>query len=301
VKSTKDAAGSLKTKADIAAARAQLEMLFSPDEYICLAASPFDTTTKRLSTITDKDLESAQWFALNPFTPGTTRADHNVCAYRNVLLEMDELDLEEQLSTIEAAGMPFTSCVWSGGKSYHFVISAKQEFETLEAYKIFVQWIYDIFEGVVDTTGRNPSRFTRLAGGYRADKNTLQKLQELRDRVLDDDLNEFMSTHNDAITSAEARREELFIDRIPSDEVEDGLRGRLTLRTREFMTKGARAGGRHKELYYCACDFKNNNYQIDEAISCLEFGAIEKSGLTVPDFLKTIESAYKRAAIAPRM
>lgn len=291
----------MKKKTDVKQARHQLDLLFNPDEYICLASSPYDTAIKRLSEVTDADIQAAQWVALNPFEPGKTRADANVEVFRNILIEMDDISLESQIKTVEAAGLPFTTQVWSGSKSYHYVISFDNPIAGPEAYKTIVEWIYAVFADTVDTTCRNPSRFTRLAGAWRSDKKQLQKLECEGSRLEDKHLDEFLSTHNEEIEASLARKAEILQNRVPTEQVDDGFRGKLTLRTRLFMRSGTHVGGRHKELYYCACDFKNNNYQHDEALELLYFGAIIKAGLTDADFYKTIESAYSRAPIAPRM
>lgn len=278
-------------------ARKQLNLLFEPDEYISLSSNIYDTETYKVSDISDELLLSSNYFTINPFKPGTTRRDDNVSVYRNFLIEMDEYSLAEQRAILVNHNIPFTTWTYSGGKSYHVVISLQNPVKTEEEYRQIGQWIFDVLgEYKVDTTSRNPSRWSRLAGAFRQDKMSVQGLMETKSRVSDDLLEHLFFVHEDLIRTAEEARRPV----LDPDEVSDDFRGKLTMKTRDFIGRGVTQGGRHKTLYFCAADFKNNNYSQLEAVEALRFGAIEKSGLTEAEFYKTIESAYRRAALAPR-
>jgi len=51
------------------------------------------------------------------------RADINVSQFRNFMFEMDNESLEAQGKILESCGIPWTSIIYSGGKSYHVILS----------------------------------------------------------------------------------------------------------------------------------------------------------------------------------
>jgi len=65
----------------------------------------------------------------NPNPEGSRRHSQNVAAYRNFLLESDSMTLQQQRSIIPvlAEVMPIRSIVYSGSKSFHFLISVSDE------------------------------------------------------------------------------------------------------------------------------------------------------------------------------
>lgn len=50
------------------------------------------------------------------------RADLNVSCFRNFLFEMDSIPLDDQLTILNSVDIPFTSLVYSGGKSIHAIL-----------------------------------------------------------------------------------------------------------------------------------------------------------------------------------
>lgn len=150
-----------------------LGVLFDESEYTCFSPDPFET--KLAYVPIEKDI----FFSINPMH--TSRADKNVTAFRNILLECDKMPLDQQIAYIQQK-IPVTSIVYSGGKSYHFIISLVDECSTKKEYDILVRRLHALLPET-DPTTKNPSRFSRLPGVVRPDTGKLQELVYLGSRI----------------------------------------------------------------------------------------------------------------------
>ena len=66
--------------------------------------------------------EAGAWVRINPLD-GNGIEDKNVTDYRNILIECDNLDLNEQIEKLEKIKIPIRALVYSGGKSVHAIIN----------------------------------------------------------------------------------------------------------------------------------------------------------------------------------
>lgn len=274
------------------------------DRDICLSSDCLDTVGVSLKTALSGDIEPKNFFIVNPIKTGRSRTDDNVAEFRNILLEFDSVPLEKQLDLVSEAALPVTTQVYSGGKSFHFIVSLETPMPDIEAYRQLANWLYVIFDGAVDPKCKNPARFSRFPEVFRKDKNRPQTLKWLGNRVSDEELNEFLDLHWEKIEAYEqALREEEEAAHKASEALRakfgDDYRGMLSIRTRKFLGRRQPDRGRHNELYYCASDFKNQNYELEEAIEQL-IPVASYFGLTVSDATRTIKNAYKKAQIRPR-
>jgi len=64
------------------------------------------------------------------------RADHNVICFRNFLLEIDNMPIEQQVEHVRNL-VPVTAIVFSGKKSYHFIISLTEPMPDYDSYMKF--------------------------------------------------------------------------------------------------------------------------------------------------------------------
>ncbi len=148
--------------------------LFEPGESTCFSATPYGTL---LTLVGHEFSHSLQFFSINPLRG--SRCDANVTCYRNILLEFDKLPLGEQLKLIVT--IPHSTVVYSGGKSYHAIISLAEPCSTKDEYDTLVRRIYDRLPDV-DKSTKNCSRFSRTPMALR-DTGALQDLVEVRERV----------------------------------------------------------------------------------------------------------------------
>lgn len=156
-----------------------LQTLFDLGERTCYAYSKYDTYLTPWPRVCTKNDEDSIFFSINPMI--SQRADDNVTCYRNILLEADNMPLEQQIEYVTSK-VPVTSIVYSGGKSYHFIISLADPCSTREEYDILVRRLHKLLPEI-DPTTKNPSRFSRLPGATRPDTQRLQQLLQLNSRI----------------------------------------------------------------------------------------------------------------------
>ena len=157
------------------------------------------------------------FFCVNPLdlqydhrkqAPGTSRSDLNVTDYRNFLFEMDGVSLDRQKEILQKVSDLATTIVYSGGKSYHMIISLADNLgwephtvESVQKYKQLWQCIADRIdevagEKVIDSACKNPARLTRAPGASRNGKvqslihvGKLKTMADLRSAGINPDYN----------------------------------------------------------------------------------------------------------------
>lgn len=185
-----------------AQAIAQLEAMFAPGDYVniitkCtrnnkgkLVPSGYgkqyvrdnlidDIRTKGLErAIGGYNAEAGVWLRVNPMD-GKGISDENVAAFRNALVESDDMPLKDQERMLFELNLPISCITDSGGKSMHAVV--RIEADGRNHYADRVRYLHDECERAgmtIDTANKNPSRLTRLAGVKRGERE--QTLKHLR-------------------------------------------------------------------------------------------------------------------------
>jgi hypothetical protein len=204
-------------------------LLFEPEEGICTG----DVYTNSISL----DPYEAPFFCINPIDRTrdhgfflkdryredvARRADLNVSCFRNFMFEMDGLEVGHQLSIFNKVDIPFSSLVYSGGKSVHAILSVEggacQDCHTLEGvFKYKNLWKrlsakinrtasqlgFSHEEGstsFVDLSCKNPSRLSRYPGVLR-DNGNVQELMFLGNRVSKDEFDRIIDSCPTVISS----------------------------------------------------------------------------------------------------
>lgn len=169
-----------------------------------------------------------EFFAVNPLDPGVDhvhflkdsyeenvgrRADMNVTSFRNFVFEMDSMPYDDQLQIFTKCRIPFSSIVFSAGKSLHAVLCLEKGLdlvphrqESVMSYKAVwerlaaaIDWDakamgYSLPDGkpsFVDSACKNPSRFTRFPNSIRAGKGK-QELLFLGNRMNNDEFEKML-------------------------------------------------------------------------------------------------------------
>lgn len=157
-----------------------LRTLFDDDQQTCFSNTPYGTEIKTAPG------EQDVYFSINAMH--TSRADANVICYRNFLLELDSVPLEQQIQLVTSR-LPVTAITFSGGKSYHFIISLVSPVATEAEYRRIVRGLMEAVPEA-DKATKNPSRLSRLPSALRPDTGLLQELVYLGSRVDLEDLPE---------------------------------------------------------------------------------------------------------------
>tara|TARA_R110000787_G_scaffold51095_1_gene121253 strand:- start:214 stop:2466 length:2253 start_codon:yes stop_codon:yes gene_type:complete len=188
------------------------DVLFDANEHVCFGATKYDTQVFPV----DIGLKEAHsFFTVNPIKAGTTRADYNVSAYRNLMFEIDEdternpIPKEDQITIIKKSKLPLTTLLWSGGKSFHSIVSIADVFvEDKAEYQALWKAIASILNRTAEDLGyslkfdaatKNPSRFTRTAGAVRLhiDKeNEIQKVAKVNRRIAKSEILEWLKSYD---------------------------------------------------------------------------------------------------------
>lgn len=150
--------------------------------------------------VSTKVLPTDLFFSINALNPTTDlapsqpyhnvnrprRADVNVTCFRNFLIEIDTLPLDQQIEYVTSK-VPVTSIVYSGGKSYHFIISLEAPVLNIEQYQVLAKRLHKLLP-LADKSTKNPSRFSRLPFRTRPETGLEQKLVQLNTRVANETL-----------------------------------------------------------------------------------------------------------------
>lgn len=138
----------------------------------------------------------SQFFVLNPLKTLWGRArKEDIQLYRNILLEFDTIPLKRQEDIVQSTNLPFSTQTFSGGKSYHYIISLEDPV-SLEEYREIVGILHNMYY-LADKSCRNPNRLTRTPGAKRLDKNgAVQELVKATARVPNATLDKFLKEDN---------------------------------------------------------------------------------------------------------
>jgi len=266
-------------------------LIFNEGEFTCFGRNKYATHVYDAHTL---QFFNMQYFVINPLHPTIDvegksatgrRADANVMAYRNILVEMDKVPLNKQHELIKTLGMPYSTRLFSGGKSEHFIISLQESLNSKPEYVELAQRIYTALGGedVIDDGNSNPSRFSRFPNATNEKTGNLQKLLEVKHRVPN--------------LAVENWLQSLGVYKLPKKEYSPSIQphkgwvGLPNKFTRYFAMFGPPSVGRHKTLLTAACDYARCNYPIERAISDFRQASLE-SGITEKEFLRHIKNAY---------
>lgn len=196
-----------------------MSLYFDDGEYSCFG----DQYCRKVESL-DKILTARNpaFFSINPldgsfdhaffmkehydyYTP--RRADLNVIKFRNFMFEMDSTPLDVQMEVLTGCGIPWTGIVYSGGKSYHAILSLenglKVDCHTLDGISEYKK-IWDRlrakiefsaggmgYDVKVDVSSKNPSRLSRFPGSVR-DNGNVQSVVYIGTRISEENFNSLL-------------------------------------------------------------------------------------------------------------
>lgn len=170
-----------------------VELLFDEDEEICVSIDKYAYRSVSQNDIRMGSFElisndgskrnfvspsSISLLSVNPIKG--ERNDENCTALRTFMVELDDMGLKDQYAYVKDMKMPYSACVFSGGKSLHYAITLTTPLPSIDIYKFLAEWILKVM-GKADQATKNPSRGIRFPGTIRDGKE--QKLLEIRSRI----------------------------------------------------------------------------------------------------------------------
>jgi RecA-family ATPase len=114
--------------------------------------------------------EQGAWIRINPFIADDfSGTDNSVSSYRHILVEFDKKSKEEQIAIFQQSNLPISLLVDSGGKSIHAWV--RVDAENKEQWEQRRNEVYEyLSDHEPDPQNKNPSRWSRLGGVMRGDK-----------------------------------------------------------------------------------------------------------------------------------
>ena len=243
------------------------ETLFPETDSICMGRTIYDTK------ITGASIDPAyQFFSINSLSG--PRKDANVSNYRNILIEFDTGSIPEQIATLTASRIPYTSLCFSGSKSIHCIISLESPLANEFEYRSLVERIYAKIPGIDKACG-NPSRFSRAPGGNR--NGVEQSLIELHQRIPNKLLLDWLGPAS--------------IAPLIEPRAYSASTGHLSGYTLNFLAFGAPAGTWNQSLFNAVCDMTRQGMQYEQIMGKCE----SITGYLDSRDKSTIKSAFNRA------
>jgi hypothetical protein len=244
--------------------------LFDENDSTCFSTNAYGTGIIRVDSLIFKN--SFNFFSINPMR--ISRKDDNVTKFRNFLLECDELDLAKQKELLKS--IPYSTLVYSGGKSIHAIISLENPLNTKEEYNAVAKALLKKVPEA-DPSTKNPSRFSRVPGAMRG--GVEQKLLEVKERIPNKAFFEWLGP--------------LSIEELVSEQPIYHQSINMSPWTRFYLFAGAQEGQRNSSLFKAACDLFRCGYSVEE----VENMTYEISDLPLSEVRATIKSAYRKVNI----
>lgn len=276
-----------------------INLLFNPTESFCVSPDKFakksinalsdtvylqgnNSKSDKFQAVRASDL---QFVCINPISGA--RTDDNVTAYRSFLLEFDTMSLEDQQKLIDNSELPWSARVFSGNKSYHYIITLDKDLPK-EVWTFYYKWLLNIFPQA-DQSCKNPSRASRFGGNVRKDTGKTMNMI-VKQRVSQDELDAFLSKSPDAKPSARKKREEkVNLDDLPPGFIPPVLKTlKLGYYHPAFQT------GRNQGWFVTACQLAKYGYDEDQCFRALSPFFEEESDFTIDEFENCIKSAVKK-------
>lgn len=162
-------------------------ILFDPGQSTCFSETPKNPRILPVMPRIDHHL----------FTLNALDTDHQVICFRNILIEMESGSLKEQVEHMKSTKLPWSTCVSSGGKSLHFIVSLRQPMPNRMAYARLVKRIYLALGNKIkmDPANKNPARMSRCPGAFRKEQRAHQQLISVLDRVSNTSLERWLRHH----------------------------------------------------------------------------------------------------------
>lgn len=257
-----------------------LDLFFDSGEMVNLCVSKFDTSVLPKEFL---DVNNAVLCCINPLKD--TRKDCNVSSYRNFLIEVDTMSLKEQLEYIEKMKMPYSCCVYSGNKSFHFGICLKENLPET-AYRYLYQWILNIMSHA-DQQCKTPSRMIRFPDNVRPETGKKQSLYKLEKRLDLADLYVWLSKFPEKKPIVEVKKE---IVANPGEKLD------VPAWVKKKLVGGMDIGkSRNAQWFGVGCEFGKAGYSIEETISVLENYYIEESDFGRKEWEVAVTQGFKHS------
>ena len=171
-------------------------LLFDEEEHTCFGATAFDNQSYPI--LDGINSQTTRFFTINPLVKGRTRKAANVTRYRNLMFEIDNIPVPEQAKLIKDSELPYSTAVFSGSKSIHWIISLTSPLvDRIEYTAVWKACHAALLNNSIeaDVATKDPARFSRCPEVIR-DNGKEQKLLKVRNRINFEDLNNWLISND---------------------------------------------------------------------------------------------------------
>ena len=169
-------------------------LLFDEGDTICIC--PYKEHPGKFITLSEISINSGQLYAINPMSGG--RKNSNVTKFKNFLVEFDDIPLNDQIQYAKDVGLPYSAIVYSGNKSYHFLISLENPLKDLGEYNYFSNYIHNIIVKS-DPATKKACQLSRYPGVRRSETGKYQEIIEVKKRISNSDIIYWFEEHPECI------------------------------------------------------------------------------------------------------
>lgn len=256
-----------------------LDLLFNEGEMINLCSSKFDTSIMPKEFL---DINCQVLCCINPLND--TRKDCNVSKYRTFLVEVDTMSLQKQLDYITVLGMPYSCCVYSGNKSFHFGIVLNEDLPNETIYRYLSQWILNVVSQA-DQNCKNPSRMIRFPCNVRPETGRVQSPYQIKERISLQDLYAWLSNFPEKKPIVESKTEYV---------AKEGEKLEVPAWVKKKLVEGLDIGkSRNSQWFGIGCEFAKAGYSFDETLGSLEAYFTEEHDFTKKEWEVAVKQGFK--------
>ena len=266
----------------------------SPNKFAYVAVDPSELKSD-LVRLTQNDGARSREYAthtlsmlcLNPVLG--SREDQHVTVFRSFLVEIDNMPIKDQLTYVKNTGMPYSAIVFSGNKSLHFVITLKEPIKSIDEYKFYGKWILAVVSEA-DQATFPPTRCVRMPGVVRTETGNKQLLVELKDRVDNKVLFDWLDQFEHKKPTLE--------ETLPRIRLSEpcGV-GSLPRWVQNALIEGPNivGGSRNKTWFGLACELGKHGYEAEDAIDLLSDVFSPDPDFGISEWKTAIKSGIKHS------
>ena len=282
-------------------------LLFDEDDFICFGETLKSTAVNHYRFPYGRN---RRWFTVNALDPKEDRnptepyldkhkprrAYCNVVKWRNIMIEMDSCSIPEQKVHIKQSKFPYSTCVYSGGKSLHFIVALETPLESEEEYRCWWKAIYKIMGNLgasLDKSTVNPSSFSRCPNAYREDKGQIQHLLKVNERVKNEVMVDWFASHG--VSPDDFKRQVIFeniMDNAPVVDSDATDAERFEVVKRFMKNESYVKGNINNWQFKAGCLGKSVGLSESVFTSFVrdQFGPIDKRGAISSAYKKTVDA-----------
>jgi len=265
--------------------------LFDPGELVCFSKNKYGTRVYYVSSY------CPYFFGLFGINPCTYRKGIYVTAFRSFLIEFDDRSLKAQYDFAKEIGLPYTTIVYSGHRSLHFIISLATALLSIADYKETAIRLMRAVPGA-DKSTKDPCRFSRAPMALREDTGKVQGIVEIKERIPNDYFFQWLDSRAPAPAKKEVAAKKIYTKAFNERGTgETGKNIKLTqlppfVYRRLLEDRESPDEGRNNFWHWIGHWCRKKGFDVEDAVDQLEYYFDEEGDFRRDEWKRAIENAY---------